>query len=163
MRYERLCAVVIAFLMVPILPATLWSQESVPCPPSKTWTTGPEDETGLVLAEGPDPVAERIAGPFDVPWSVALLPDGSFLVTERPGHLQHVRPGADTEPVSGIPDVLYVGHGGLLDIALDPDFADNRLVYMSYLQGDETAFSVKVLKARYEKDEEKTKQEEGGM
>ena len=107
-----------------------------------------------------DPVAERIAGPFDVPWSVALLPDGSFLVTERPGHLQHVRPGADTQPVSGIPDVLYVGHGGLLDIAVDPEFADNRLVYVSYLQGDETASSVKVLKARYEENDETLTDEE---
>lgn len=160
MRYERLCAAVFAFLMVPVVPATLRSEESVRCPPSKTWTTGPEDETGLVLAEGPDPVAERIAGPFDVPWSVALLPDGSFLVTERPGHLQHVRPGADTQPVSGIPDVLYVGHGGLLDIAVDPEFADNRLVYMSYLQGDETASSVKVLKARYEENDETLTDEE---
>src|SRR4029453_651116 len=69
---------------------------------------GPDDQTGLVLAGGADLVAERVAGPFDMPWSVALLADGSFLVTERPGHLQHVRPGADTQPVAGIPEVLYV-------------------------------------------------------
>ena len=65
------------------------------CPPSKTWTTGPDDEAGFVLAEG-TLAAIRIAGPFEVPWSVGLLPDGSFLVTERPGRLQHVRVNADT-------------------------------------------------------------------
>jgi aldose sugar dehydrogenase len=143
-----------------MLPSALLSDSELGCAPSKTWTTGPEDEAGLVLAEGAGLVAERVAGPFDMPWSVALLPDGSFLVTERPGHLQHVRPGAVTQAVAGIPSVLYVGHGGLLDIALDPEFADNRLVYMSYLQGEETASSVKVFRARLDEDNEALTDEE---
>jgi aldose sugar dehydrogenase len=92
-----------------------------------------------VLAEGAV-AAIRTAGPFEVPWAVALLPDGSFLVTERPGRLQHVRPGIDTRQVSGTPPVLYMGHGGLLDIALDPEFADNGIVYLSFLQGEESAW-----------------------
>jgi glucose/arabinose dehydrogenase len=154
MRYEKLCATAAALLMVALLPSALRSDAGIGCPPSRTWTTGPDDQTGLVLAGGADPVAERVAGPFDMPWSVALLPDGSFLVTERPGHLQHVRPGADTQPVAGTPEVLYVGHGGLLDIALDPEFADNQLVYISYLQGEETASTVRVLRARYDESDE---------
>ena len=121
------------------------------CPPSKAWTTGPDEEAGVVLAEGAL-TAIRTAGPFEVPWSVGLLPDGSFLVTERPGRLQHVRVNADTIAVQGIPSVLYVGHGGLLDIAVDPEFEQNRLVYLSYLQGEETASTVRVLRAKYDED-----------
>jgi glucose/arabinose dehydrogenase len=121
------------------------------CPPSKAWTTGPDEEAGVVLAEGAL-AAIRTAGPFEVPWSVGLLPDGSFLVTERPGRLQHVRVNADTIAVQGIPSVLYVGHGGLLDIAVDPEFEQNRLVYLSYLQGEETASTVRVLRAKYDED-----------
>ncbi len=83
------------------------------------------------------------------------MPDGSFLVTERPGRLQHVRPGADTHQVSGTPPVLYMGHGGLLDVALDPAFADNGIVYLSFLQGEETASTVKVLRARFDAESER--------
>jgi hypothetical protein len=78
MRYERLCAIAAALLMVPLAPSTLRSDAGIGCPPPRTWTTGPDDQTGLVLAGGADLVAERVAGPFDMPWSVALLPDGRF-------------------------------------------------------------------------------------
>lgn len=121
------------------------------CPPSKTWTTGPDDQAGFVLAEGAL-AAIRTAGPFEVPWSVGLLPDGSFLVTERPGRLQHVRVNADTIAIQGIPSVLYVGHGGLLDIAVDPEFEQSHLVYLSYLQGEETASTIRVMRARFDDD-----------
>ena len=121
------------------------------CPPSKTWTTGPDDEAGFVLAEGAL-AAIRTAGPFEVPWSVGLLPDGSFLVTERPGRLQHVRVNADTIAIQGIPSVLYAGHGGLLDIAVDPEFEQSHLVYLSYLQGEETASTIRVMRARFDDD-----------
>jgi glucose/arabinose dehydrogenase len=59
-----------------------------------------------------DLVAERIAGPFEMPWSVGVLPDGSFLVTERPGRLQHVTQTAGTYAVDGVPPVLYSGTAG---------------------------------------------------
>ena len=121
------------------------------CPPSKTWTTGPDDQAGFVLAEGAL-AAIRTAGPFEVPWSVGLLPDGSFLVTERPGRLQHVRVNADTIAIQGTPSVLYVGHGGLLDIAVDPEFEQSHLVYLSYLQGEETASTIRVMRARFGED-----------
>jgi aldose sugar dehydrogenase len=120
---------------------------SLACPPSKSWTTGPDEEAGVVLTEG-DLAAVRTAGPFEVPWAVALLPDSSFLVTERPGRLQHVRSNNETNPVAGVPAVYYVGHGGLLDVAVDPEFEDNHFVYLSYLQGNETATIVRVLRAR---------------
>ena len=129
------------------------------CPPSKTWTTGPDEEAGFVLAEG-DLAAVRTAGPFEVPWALALLPDGSFLVTERPGRLQHVKSIGETNPVAGVPPVFYVGHGGLLDVAVDPGFEDNHFVYLSYLQGNETASIVRVLRARFDEDGETLTEEQ---
>jgi glucose/arabinose dehydrogenase len=67
------------------------------------------------------------------PWGMAFLPDGDILVTERAGRLRVVRGGElDPTPVSGVPQVHAQGQGGLLDVALHPDFADNRLVYLSF-------------------------------
>ncbi len=67
------------------------------------------------------------------PWGLAFLPDGRMLVTERPGRLRLVtKDGKLSEPLSGVPDVFPRGQGGLLDVALDPDFEKNSLVYLSY-------------------------------
>jgi glucose/arabinose dehydrogenase len=67
------------------------------------------------------------------PWGLAFLTDGRMLVTERPGRLRIVSSaGAISEPLSGIPEVYAVGQGGLLDVALDPDFTSNRRVYVAY-------------------------------
>lgn len=67
------------------------------------------------------------------PWSIAFLPGGDVLVTEQPGRLRVIREGAlvDT-PVSGLPDVYYEGQGGLMDVVPHPEFASNRLIYLSY-------------------------------
>lgn len=141
-----------ALLSLTLSAASVFSSAPVlACPPSKTWTTGPDEEAGFVLAEGAL-AAVQVAGPFDVPWSVALLPDHSFLITERPGRLQHVRVNADTIAVKNTPEVLYKGHGGLLDIAIDPEFENNGLIYLSYLQGTETASMIRVLRAKFDPD-----------
>jgi glucose/arabinose dehydrogenase len=67
------------------------------------------------------------------PWSMAFLPDGSMLFTERPGRLRMVRDGRlVAAPIEGVPAVRARGQGGLLDVAVHPDFASNRLVYLSY-------------------------------
>ncbi len=67
------------------------------------------------------------------PWSMAFLPGGDMLVTERPGRLRIVRDGALLpDPVPGVPDVVAVGQGGMMEVAVHPDFASNRLVYISY-------------------------------
>ena len=148
MRCKRSC---VAFAALFTFPVAASSFPALACPPSNTWTTGSDQEAGFVLAEG-ELAAIRAAGPFEVPWSVALLPDGSFLVTERPGRLQHVRPNADTIAVQNMPAVLYKGHGGLLDIAVDPEFEANGLIYLSYLQGDETASVMRVMRAKFDTD-----------
>src|SRR5918992_4082374 len=69
------------------------------------------------------------------PWGLAFLPDGKMLVSEKPGRLRIVAAdGKLSEPVAGLPPVVARGQGGLLDVALDPDFASNRLIYWSYAE-----------------------------
>ncbi|TWR85796.1 PQQ-dependent sugar dehydrogenase [Pseudomonas saxonica] len=73
------------------------------------------------------------------PWAVAFLPNNQgLLITERPGHLRVVSPeGKLSAPLSGVPQVWAKGQGGLLDVVLSPDFAKDRLVYVSYAEGGE--------------------------
>jgi len=72
------------------------------------------------------------------PWGMTFLPDGRMLVTEKPGRLRIVSPdGTLSEPVAGLPEVDARGQGGLLDVALDPDYASNRLIYWSYAEPGE--------------------------
>src|SRR6185369_6489547 len=67
------------------------------------------------------------------PWSLAFLPDGNMLVTERSGRLRIVRDGVlDPKPLTGVPKVFAVRNAGLFDIALHPKFADNKRVYFTY-------------------------------
>jgi glucose/arabinose dehydrogenase len=69
------------------------------------------------------------------PWAIAFLPEGGLLVTEKQGNLRAVgEDGALGEPISGVPEVDTGGQGGLLDVALDPDFEQNRLVYLSFAE-----------------------------
>jgi glucose/arabinose dehydrogenase len=83
-----------------------------------------------------DYVVETVADGLSYPWSVAVLDDGSLLVTERTGQLRRVGPSGDvSEPVEGVPSVYFAGQGGLHDIVLDPGFENNRTVYLSYAEG----------------------------
>lgn len=87
------------------------------------------------------------------PWGVAFLPDGRMLVTERPGRLRIVTAEGDVSaPVKGVPKVFAQGQGGLLDVALDPNFADNRLVYLSFAEPGEGGASTAVARAKFEND-----------
>jgi glucose/arabinose dehydrogenase len=93
----------------------------------------------------------RLAGPFEFPWSLAFLPDGRMLVTERPGRLRLLEPNEETpagRAVQGVPDVLAAGHAGLLDVALDPAFASNQHLYLSYAHGTEEALTLRIFRAR---------------
>lgn len=75
----------------------------------------------------------EVAGGLDSPWSLAFLPGGDILVTEKPGRLRLIRDGKlRPEPIEGLPEIEEVGQGGLLDVALHPDFAENRILYISY-------------------------------
>jgi aldose sugar dehydrogenase len=79
--------------------------------------------------------AETVARGLEYPWGLAFLPDGRMLVTERPGRLRLVdRNGRLSDPLAGVPEVAVGGQGGLLDVVIDPRFAENRWVYLSYAE-----------------------------
>ncbi len=86
------------------------------------------------------------------PWSLAFLPDGRMLVTERVGRLRIVHPDGrlDPRPVAGLPPVHQYGQGGLLDVALHPDFAHNRRVYFSFAEKGPGGYGTAVAFGRLE-------------
>lgn len=91
---------------------------------------------------------EQIATGLDHPWGIAYLPDGRALVTERAGRLRLL--GVDnklSEPLAGVPAVQARGQGGLLDVALDPDFSTNRVIYFSYAEAGDGGASTALARA----------------
>lgn len=74
---------------------------------------------------------ETVANGLENPWSVEVLPDGAYIVSERPGRMRIVRDGKISEPLQGLPDLFVGGQGGLLDIALPPDFATSRKLFFT--------------------------------
>lgn len=110
-------------------------------------------EERVVTSAGPA-IVETVADGLVHPWAMAFLPDGSALVTERPGRLRHLsRDGTLSTPLGGVPPVDARGQGGLLDVVVDPDFAENRLVYMSYARpAGEGRNSTAVARARLDED-----------
>ena len=91
----------------------------------------------------------RVATGLANPWSIAFLPDGDALVSERPGALLRleVETGA-LRSLDGVPRVAAVGQGGLLDVELHPGFADNRLVYLSYADGRSGRYATSIARGR---------------
>lgn len=121
--------------------------------------SGPVEPTGDV-PEAEGWCTETIVEGLRHPWSIAWLPDGSALVTERPGRLRLIRNALarsgdgpkdrakrnaedkaklEPTPIRGTPEVCACGQGGLLDISLHPDFAENQLVYLTFAEGTEDA------------------------
>jgi glucose/arabinose dehydrogenase len=75
---------------------------------------------------------------LDNPWGMALLPDGRMLITEKPGRLKVLADGKLSAPIKGVPKVEFKDQGGLLDVAIDPDFERNGFVYLSFTEAAET-------------------------
>jgi glucose/arabinose dehydrogenase len=96
----------------------------------------------------------NVAEGLEHPWSIGFLPDGDILVTERAGRLRIIRDGRLLPtPVEGVPPVFAVGQGGLLDVVPHPEFASNRLVYLTYskpLGGQESTTAL--IRGRLEND-----------
>jgi len=105
------------------------------------WTVASAQEAARSPTPKPIDAPVRVvtvATGLEHPWGLAFLPDGRMLVTERPGPLRIVeRDGRISPPLAGVPDVQAVGQGGLLDVALDPKFGENRRVYLSYAEPGE--------------------------
>ena len=119
--------------------------------------------TGLtvVCAQSETVIEERISTEYENirlvavvenlehPWSLAFVPDGSMLVTERGGRLLHIRNGEVTA-VSGVPEVVNINQGGLLEVALHPDYEDNGRVYLTYSEGDSGGTATTLARGRIE-------------
>jgi glucose/arabinose dehydrogenase len=102
-------------------------------------------------AAAPGPIASEQAMPelitvvrgLEHPWGMAFMPGGDILVTERAGRLRIIRDGLlDPAPIEGVPPVYASGQGGLLDVALDPEFASNRVIYLSYAATGDGGLSI---------------------
>ena len=93
--------------------------------------------------------ATTVASGLEHPWGLAFLPDGRMLVTERPGRLRIVeKDGKAGKPLPGVPQVFASGQGGLLDVALSPTFAQDRLVYLSYAEPGDGGAGTAVARGR---------------
>jgi aldose sugar dehydrogenase len=104
--------------------------------------TGPAQASPQPRSIDGNIAVETVASGLEHPWGLAFLPDGRILVTERPGRLRIVdTSGRLSEPLGGVPAVQAVSQGGLLDVAIDPDFAQNQLVYLSFSEPGEGGVS----------------------
>jgi len=92
---------------------------------------------------------ETVASGLANPWGFAFLPDGRIIVTERPGNVRIVeRDGKLSAPLSGAPAVFARGQGGMLDVALDPAFAQNQIIYLSFSEPGEGGAGTAVARAK---------------
>lgn len=87
---------------------------------------------GLVESEVQQFVVDTVVDGLDIPWGLAFLPNGDLLITERSGELYRFANGKLSAPIEGLPDIMAVGQGGLLDICLHPDYKKNGWIYISY-------------------------------
>jgi glucose/arabinose dehydrogenase/cytochrome c553 len=100
---------------------------------------------------------DTVAKGMDIPWGMAFLPGDELLVTDRNGKFYKVKKDQSLQPISGVPEVLAKGQGGLMDVVLDPDFASNKFIYLSYskfkTEEGKVLATTAILKARLEGNE----------
>ena len=130
---------VAAWLLMAILPMHSASAQTMPAAASdtaahRTPAAPPASRAAIGLQ------AQAVAKGLEHPWAIAFLPDGRFLVTERPGRMRVVTAdGQLLPPLQGVPAVVAKGQGGLLDVVLDSDFAKNRKLYFCFSQAGQGA------------------------
>ncbi len=104
-----------------------------------------------LLAQTPTPQVVTLVESLEHPWGLAWLPDDTLLVTERPGRLRIIRDGVlDPTPATGLPDVFNRGQGGLMDVSIHPQFAENQWVYFTYADGTGSANRTQIARARFD-------------
>jgi glucose/arabinose dehydrogenase len=136
---------------VVIVPSSPMSAQAIP----PQWQGVPRveipDVTLLHTADEPDILVRVLARGLSHPWSMAFLPNGDMLVTERAGRLRVIRDGVlDSIPVAGVPEVNGGGGlTGLMEVALHPDFAQNREIYLTYTTAAEQS-RIALARARFD-------------
>ncbi len=125
------------------LALTLWVSACSPAPDQQT----PQRPDAVISQTAVN--VQTIADNLRAPWSVAVLPDGSYLVTEHPGYLLHIATDGSRTEIAGVAGDIYVeGQAGLFDIVLAPDFAQTRTVYFAYAKGTKNANGTALVRAR---------------
>ncbi|MFN3380040.1 MAG: PQQ-dependent sugar dehydrogenase [Runella zeae] len=122
---------------------------------SHSTATPTETKSAKKITEA-DLKVETVVEGLEMPWSTAFLPNGDLLVTERVGKLRLVKNGKlDPQEITGLPSILYKGQGGLLDVALHPDYKNNGWIYISYAspkaqgeEGDDGGANTALLRAK---------------
>lgn len=132
----------------PETPTTAQNNSSPPATESSS--NGPIEPTGDVPAASGYEQITVVEG-LERPWSMAWLPDGAMLITERPGRLRIVRNGTlDPTEITGVPEVLAVNQGGLMDVSVHPNFVENRFIYLTYSHGSDDANQTRVARATFD-------------
>jgi len=108
-----------------------------------------DDVAGDKVLVEQDVVLETLVTDLTNPWGLTFLTAGSLLITERPGQILHYDNGK-VEIVVGLPDIIAIGQGGILDIATHPNFTDNKLIYFTATVGSSEAFSTALFQAKFE-------------
>jgi aldose sugar dehydrogenase len=134
------------------LPTLLVFVSALACKPAGTTAQNPQVPAPASPQPASTPGVVRVETVTDGlvhPWGLAFLPDGRILVTERPGRLRIVAAnGTRSEPLEGLPAVHAVGQGGLLDVAIDPKFSENQLVYVSFAEPGDDGSGTAVARGR---------------
>ncbi len=110
--------------------------------PAFSASAQPDDQVDSAVTKDAVLSVRKVAEGLDMPRALAVLPDGRMLVTEKPGNLVIVSAdGTVSAPLAGTPDVVPEGQGGLMDVALHPDFASNAMIYLTFVEAGESETS----------------------
>ena len=140
---------------IALLGATGCTPQAAPSSPAQT---SANDSSAAVAqsdsssnSDNPNFQAVTLVDSLEHPWGLAWLPNGDILITERPGRLRLVQNGTLTpDPIPGVPDLFSANQGGLLDIAVHPQFEQNRLVYFTYSDGTNSANRTRIARATFD-------------
>ncbi|MFY7760679.1 PQQ-dependent sugar dehydrogenase [Aquidulcibacter sp.] len=144
-------AVTAAALLLASVAAPVLAQ--APASPPPAIVPGPTPVTpALSLPAATNLTAQTMVADLEAPWGMAFLPNGDLLVTELLGKLRYVKAGQnwslEAEEIKGVPTVTAAGQGGLMDVTLHPNFARNKLIYLSFSVGDEAANRTRIVRAK---------------
>ncbi len=112
------------------------------------FSASPGPEPSLIRTEKHDLRAVPLTHGLEHPWGMAFLPEGGILISERPGRLRIFQNNQLSQPVAGLPEIARQGQGGLLDVALHPQFSSNQLVYFTFAEPGSGGVGTAVGRAR---------------